>query len=308
MKFHLLGSVLLVALLTPLVPGLAEVKHKVEPRREMMVSTSWLAGQMGRGGVIVLHIAPDRESYDRGHIPGARFVPLGEIIIIRDGIPNEMPPVADLQQLFTRLGVGERERIVLYGEPNALSATRTLFTLAYLGHGGRGAILDGGLAKWKAEGRPIEQTPASFSPSVFTPRLNPGLIIRLEAMRDLSWVAANLEPPSVTIVDSRAADVYAGSAEKKTGHIPGAVNRYWMDDLVKESGTLRPPAELREAYQKVGVVPGQLIATYCNTGMQSSHTWFVLRYLGFDSLLYDGSMSEWSRAAGAPIVSGKERR
>ena len=123
-------------------------------------------------------------------------------------------------------------------------------------------------------------------------------------------LAAHLGDPDWAIVDCRfaLADPSLGRTQYLAGHIPGAVNRYWMDDLVKESGTLRPPAELREAYQKVGVVPGQLIATYCNTGMQSSHTWFVLRYLGFDSLRYDGSMSEWSRAAGAPIVSGKERR
>lgn len=281
---------------------------RVKPRREILVSTEWLAKQIDRRDITILHVAPDRESYDRGHIPGARFVPLGEIIIARDGIPNELPPVGDLQKLFTRLGVGESGRIIVYGEPSPLSATRTIFTLAYLGHAGRGAILDGGLAKWQAEGRPVEREPAMFSPSDFTPRLDPGLVIRLEAMRDLSWIAANLDPPNVTIIDSRAPEVYAGSTEKKTGHIPGATNRYWMDDLVKENGVLRPSGELRQAYERAGVRPGRLIVSYCNTGMQSSHTWFVLRYLGFDSQLYDGSMGEWSRAPKAPIVSGTAPR
>jgi len=277
-------------------------------RREMLVNTEWLAKRLERQEVIVLHIAPDRESYDRGHIPGARFVPLGEIIIARDGIPNELPPVDALCKLFTRLGVGGKKRIVLYGEPGPLSATRTFFTLAWLGHAGRGAVLDGGLAKWKAEGRPLEQSTTPFEPAPFTPRLDPGLVVRLEAMRDLSWIAANLEQPNVTIIDSRASDVYAGSTEKKTGHIPGAVNRYWMDALEKDSGILRPAEELRRGYQRIGASQKQLIATYCNTGMQSSHTWFVLRYLGFESLLYDGSIGEWSRASNTPIVSGPAPR
>jgi len=304
MKSGLRGIFVSILFLVLIVPAPATENHQVKPRREALVSTERLARQIGRRDMTILHVAPDRESYDRGHIPGARFVALGEIVIARDGIPNEIPPVGDLQKLFTRLGVGESGRIIVYGEPSALSATRTLFTLAYLGHGERGAVLDGGLTKWRAEGRPIEQTPASFAPSDFTPRLDPGLVVSLEAMRDLSWVAANIEPASVTIIDSRAPEVYAGSAEKKTGHIPGAANRYWMDDLIKESGVLRSPDELRRAYEGAGVRPGRLTVSYCNTGMQSSHTWFVLRYLGFESLLYDGSMGEWSRAANAPIVSG----
>jgi len=252
----------------------------------------------------ILHVAPDRESYDRGHIPGARFVALGEIVIARDGIPNEIPPVGDLQKLFTRLGVGESGRIIVYGEPSALSATRTLFTLAYLGHGERGAVLDGGLTKWRAEGRPIEQTPASFAPSDFTPRLDPGLVVSLEAMRDLSWVAANIEPASVTIIDSRAPEVYAGSAEKKTVSRPGWDTTWTGASPAASRSPSARPDELRRAYEGAGVRPGRLTVSYCNTGMQSSHTWFVLRYLGFESLLYDGSMGEWSRAANAPIVSG----
>ena len=148
----------------------------VKPRREMLVSSAWLAKRIGRPDLTILHIAPDRQSYDQGHLPGARFVPLSEIIIARDGLPNELPAVAELQKLFTRLGVGNAGRIILYGEPNALSATRTLFTLTYLGHGARGAILDGGLESWKAENRPLEKESPNFSPATFTPRPNPGLL------------------------------------------------------------------------------------------------------------------------------------
>ncbi|MEY3282029.1 MAG: sulfurtransferase [Acidobacteriota bacterium] len=279
----------------------------VKPRRELLVSTAWLAKRIGRPDLTILHIAPDRQSYDQGHLPGARFVPLSEIIIARDGVPNELPSMAELQRLFTRLGVGNTGRIILYGEPNALSATRTLFTLTYLGHGARGAILDGGLESWKAENRPLEKESPNFSPATFTPHANPDLLIDHRAMRDLSWIATNIDGSDVTIIDSRSAEVYAGSAEKKTGHIPGAVNLFWMDHFEKkpgQAGKMRSIEDLRRDYASIGVLPGRLVATYCNTGMQSSHTWFTLRYLGYDALLYDGSMTEWSRLAGAPIVSG----
>ncbi len=279
-----------------------------KPRRELLVSTKWLAKQLGRKEVVVLHVAPDRQSYEKGHVPGARFVALGEIIIARDGLPNELPPLADLHKLFTRIGVGGKGRIIIYGEPNALSATRTLFTLEYLGHGERGAILDGGLERWKAENRPLERETPVFAPASFRPSLNPGMIIDQRTMQNLSWQTTSIDNGMVTIIDSRAADVYAGSAEKRTGHIPGAVNLYWMNHFDAGTGTMRPIDDLRREYLGIGVTPDRLIATYCNTGMQSSHTWFTLKYLGYDVLLYDGSMTEWSRLPGAPIVSGKNPR
>jgi thiosulfate/3-mercaptopyruvate sulfurtransferase len=292
-------------ILTLVLQGVVASGAGVEPRREMLVNTKWLAKRLGRNDVTVLHVAPDRQSYDKGHIPGARFVALSEIVIARDGIPNELPPLAELHKLFTRLGVGGKGRIIIYGEPTALSATRTLFTLEYLGHGERGAVLDGGLERWKAENRPLEKETPTFAPASFLPRLNPGMIIDQRTMQNLSWLATSIASANVTIIDSRAPDVYAGSADKRTGHIPGAVNLYWMDHFNSTTGTMRPFEDLRRDYSRLGTAPGQLIATYCNTGMQSSHTWFTLKYLGYDVLLYDGSMTEWSRISGAPIVSGK---
>lgn len=278
------------------------------PRRNQLVSTAWLARQLGRPAVIVLHVAADRKSYDEGHIPGARFVPFNEIVTPRDGVTNELPPVESLQRLFTRLGIGEQARLVVYGDLNGLAATRTLFTLAYLGHLERSAILDGGLEKWKAEARPLEKASPNFTPASFTPRPNPTLVAGIDQMRDLSWVAANVVRANVTIIDSRSAEVYAGDAAKKTGHIPGAVNLYWMENLNGRDGALKPLDQLKKLYGALGLSPGQRIVSYCNSGMQASHTWFILHYLGYDSQLYDGSMGEWSKSANTSIVSGPARR
>jgi thiosulfate/3-mercaptopyruvate sulfurtransferase len=106
-------------------------------RSEMVVSTAWLVARLNDPKVVVPHVARERAHYDGGHIPGARFVGWGEITATRDGVPNELAPVAELHKLFERLGIGNDARIVLYGDSSGLSAARAYFTLDYLGHAGR---------------------------------------------------------------------------------------------------------------------------------------------------------------------------
>ena len=152
----------------------------------MIVSTSWLAGYLNDPKVVVLHLARERAHYDAGHIPGARFVGWGEITATRDGVPNELAPVADLQMLFERLGIGDEARIVLYGDNSGLSAARAYFTLDYLGHGARAALLDGGLEKWKTERRPTSTGLVETKTARFTPRVRASAITNLDVVRDLS--------------------------------------------------------------------------------------------------------------------------
>jgi thiosulfate/3-mercaptopyruvate sulfurtransferase len=140
----------------------------------------------------VLHVARERKAFDDGHIPGARFVGLGDLLMTREGVANELPPVEQLQRLFETLGIGDDGRIVIYGENNGLAAARAFFTLDYLGHGNRAALLDGGLEKWKAEKRELQTQAGTPVAAKFTPRLRPGVLVKLDAMRDLSWVAANV--------------------------------------------------------------------------------------------------------------------
>src|SRR5687768_5283003 len=176
----LLGGVLTIASVLFLGPfevegqGRADQKEKPPPvRSELIVSTAWLAAHLNDPKVVVLHVARARAHYDEGHIPGARFAGWNEITATRDGVPNELAPVADLQKLFARLGIGDDVRIVLYGDNSGLSAARAYFTLDYLGHGERSALLDGGLEKWKAERRgvsteKVEPKAAGFKPRVRT--------------------------------------------------------------------------------------------------------------------------------------------
>ena len=279
----------------------------------MIVSTAWLAAHLNDPKVVVLHVARERSHYEKEHISGARFVSWGEITATRDGVPNELAPVGDLQKLFERLGVGDEARIVLYGDNSGLSAARAYFTLDYLGHGGRTALLDGGLEKWKAERRDISTEMVEPKSARFTPRVRAGVVTNLDVVRDLSWTATNLTSPSAVLIDARPVDEYEGTKPgegvPRGGHIPGAVNVFWMQNVVsREKPTLRPAAELRGLYREAGVRQGLTIVTYCRTGGQASHAYFTLKYLGYDVVMYDGSFFEWSHAEGAPVVSGKERK
>jgi thiosulfate/3-mercaptopyruvate sulfurtransferase len=316
----LLGGLLTIASVLFLVPFQAEgqgrAHQKEKPpavRSEMIVSTAWLAGRLNDPKIVVLHVARERSHYDGGHIPGARFVGWGEITATRDGVPNELAPVADLQKLFERLGIGDDARIVLYGDNSGLSAARAYFTLDYLGHGARAALLDGGPEKWKAERRAISTDLVETKTARFTPRVRASAVTNLDVVRDLSWTAVNVISPSVALIDARPVDEYTGAKPgdgvPRAGHIPGAASVFWMQNVMsKENPALRSVPALRKLYEEAGAQHGRTVVAYCRTGGQASHTYFTLKYLGYDVVMYDGSFFEWSNTEGTPVVAGSERK
>jgi thiosulfate/3-mercaptopyruvate sulfurtransferase len=190
-----------------------------------------------------------------------------------------------------------------------LLAARAYFTLDYLGHGARAALLDGGLEKWKIEKLLVDTQPIKPESAKFTPRPRPQIVAKLDAMRDLSWVAANVPDGGVALIDSRPEEQYLGGQTQRSGHIPGAANLYWLIHLVsRENPAMKPADDLRKLYEALGLKADQKIVTYCNSGMQSSHTYFTLKFLGYDVMMYDGSFSEWIAAEGTGVVKGKERK
>jgi thiosulfate/3-mercaptopyruvate sulfurtransferase len=265
-------------------------------RSEMLVSTEWLAKHLDDSKVVVLHVARDKAGYDAGHVPGARMLLWTEMATTRDGVANELPPPADLEKLFERLGIGDRARVVLYGENAGIFAARAYFTLDYLGHGDRTALLDGGLEKWKAEGRPVSTEAVEPKPAPFTARVRPEVVVGRDAVRDISKAAAQPASSRTALVDARPPEHYT------QGHIPGAGNAYWMQGVEsKENPVLRSEAELRRLYETAGARKGKPVVTYCQTGGQAAHSYFALKYLGYKVAMYDGSFAEWSAAKDAPV-------
>lgn len=307
----ILGTV--IGMLSLFATAFADTGKEPSIRSDMLVSVDLLAKHLDDPKVVILHIAKERKHYDAGHIPGSRFVAWDELTATRGGVPNELPPIPELQKLFERLGVGDDARLVLYGDNSGLSAARAYFTLDYLGHGGRVALLDGGIEKWQAEKRPVSTESSAVKPARFTPDVRPGGVVGLDVMRDVSWVICHVENPRIVLVDARPAEEYSGENKgdgvSRGGHIPGAANVFWMHNLVsKEDPVLRSEAELRQLYEAAGAAPDIKVVTYCRTGGQAAHAYFTAKYLGYDVAMYDGSFFEWSKAADTPVTAGAERK
>jgi thiosulfate/3-mercaptopyruvate sulfurtransferase len=262
----------------------------------------------------VIQVGREQKDYYAGHIPNARFLPLNALVTTRNNNANELPPIDKLKTLFANLGVNNDSRIVLYGDNYNLLAARAYFTLDYLGFGDKAALLDGGLDKWKAEKRAISNEVSEIKIGNFTPRVNPKVVAVRDVVRDVSWTVANQDAPHYALIDARPNDEYTGAKADatlaKVGHIPGAVSIYWMEkNLVsKENPVLKPMKDLRQIYEASGASPSKKVVSYCRTGVQASHTYFVAKYLGYDVAMYDGSFSEWVTMEGAPVVTGDKAK
>src|SRR5947209_4562625 len=229
--------------------ALAQATGENQPRlrSEMLVTSEWLAGHLHDPELVLLCISASPEFYDKGHIPGARQILLSEIAITRDGIPNELPPVEKLQEIFAAAGVSNSSRVVLYGERFNLLAARAYFTLDYLGIAEHAALLDGGIEKWRTEQRPL----ATEKPPVKAARLT--IHPRPEILVDTAKMKALAAQRDVALLDARPKKEYSGEQlsedVRNAGHIPGATSLYWMDMLAsRENPVLKPEPELRRMY------------------------------------------------------------
>lgn len=256
----------------------AEIAGLPRVNENLLVSSEWLAGHLNDPDLVLLHVAPNRTAYDQGHIPGARFLPVSAILTEHEGNINELPSVERLDSVFEAVGVSDNSRVVIYGP--SLPAARAFFTLDYLGHGDRVALLDGGIEAWRTGGRPVTTEVASITRGSFTPRPQPQRVV------DASWVNAHLRDPGIA----------------RAGHIPGARNIFWEDLLVSRADPrLRDVPSLQARLREAGVNLGDTVVAYCRSGMQASMAYFVARYLGYETRMYDGSFLDWSRRPSLPV-------
>ncbi len=264
----------------------------------LLVSPAWLSARLGQPGIVVIHADRDRAAYDAGHIAGSQYLPLSAIAIERGGIAMELPTVQALDSVLESVGIGDSSRVIITGD--ALAAARLFFTLDYLGHASRAALLDGGTPAWIAAGFPVAVEPASTISSTLTPQPRPDLVV------DAAWVRAHLGDSTVALLDARPPADYAGTpgSSPPSGHIPGARNIFWKSTQGGSPPVLLARDSLEAMFSAAGVAPGDLVVTYCRTGVQASFLYFVARVLGYDVRMYDGSFAEWSQLAGMPIEQG----
>lgn len=263
----------------------------------MLVSTSWLADHLRDRSLVILHVGSSKD-YAAGHIPGALRLSLADISVSGpENLRLELPDEGSLQTALGRAGITEESRIVIYPANDSVqSATRVWFTLDYAGLANRASLLDGGLIRWKAEGRPLSTESPDVTPTLPRINLNP------EVLASAEWVRDHLHGPGVQIIDARTPEFHSGANPgqmPRAGRIPGAVNLPY-NTLLDGQGSLRPAAELRARF-----AAGKEVVAYCHIGLQATLVYFAARMLGEPVRLYDGSFQDWSRRAGWPVETGQ---
>ncbi len=278
---------------------------------DSLVSTDRLAQEIAAGSVAILDATahatdPARDAHGEfvaGHIPGAKFLDLASLKDTTSSVPSALPRPEQVARRLAELGVGSCDRVVLYDDSAVKTSARAWFILRM--NGVRDvAILDGGLAKWKAEGRPIESGEAVPAPCA-TETLS-GDDSRVRTKSDM---LANLDACAEQVIDARDAGRFTGETVDTVhnlpgGHIPGACNLFFRD-LYRDDGTFRSKEELRAAFERAGVDLGKPIVTSCGSGVTASVLLFALHLIGVeDGALYDGSWSEWGADPETPKETG----
>ena len=280
---------------------------------EALVSTEWLAAHLDdpAPAVRVLDssfkqpgvIPTARQDYDAGHIPGAAYFDIDDVAEPGTALPHMIPSAERFAAKMAERGVGNGDRVVVYDANGLSSAGRAWWMLRLFGHDNV-ALLDGGLPKWKREGRPLETAPPKIPPRAFTARFNTAMV------RDKAGIVANLATAAELVVDARSAGRFDGSAEetwpgRRRGHIPGSRNVPF--DLVTDPATkqLKGAEALRAVFAEAGVPLDARIVTSCGSGVTACAVAFALHLIGHPgAAVYDGSWSEWGLPDGPPIATG----
>jgi thiosulfate/3-mercaptopyruvate sulfurtransferase len=266
---------------------------------EVFITAEELRARMETEATLVLEVGRDTEAYDAGHVPTARFVSFGPLVVEVDGVPNEMPPVEQLVATLEAAGVSDDGRmLVVYGPP--LLAARAYATLDYLGLGPRASVLAGGRDAWEA---------ASGSLSRDVPESTRGSLTvapRSDRIVTAEWIRDRLGDDRIAVLDARPLDQYTGEVPgtgiARPGHIAGGVHLYW-EDTRTASGPLAEEA-LSSMFANAGAEPGDTVVAYCRTGIQASYLYAVSRALGYETRLYDASYMDWSARDELPVRTG----
>jgi thiosulfate/3-mercaptopyruvate sulfurtransferase len=270
-----------------------------------LVSTDELAQWQSGSRVVVLDVRTDVFTYLKGHLPGAEYLNTETVRASEGGIPTRLLSPSAYRELFGRLGIAYDRPVVIYsaGETHNIDATFVAWLLAAFGHP-QVYVLDGGFFKWQLEQRPVVQPYPRLPATSF-----PDRPFRPESA-SLADVQAALGDGGL-LVDARPPDQYAGQAgsQMRHGHIPGAINHYWQDDLTQEGfgHVWKSPDDLRRAYAAQGILPERDIIAYCNSATEASHVFFTLRYLlGYPRVrIYVGSWTEWAENPSLPVATGQ---
>jgi thiosulfate/3-mercaptopyruvate sulfurtransferase len=275
---------------------------------ERLVSTTWLAEHIGDEDIVVIESSEAVLLYETGHSPGA--VKVDWHTDLNDSVTRDYLDGAGFAALFGRLGIRRDATLVVYGDKSNWWAAYALWVFTLFGHEDV-RLLDGGRAKWIAEGRPLTRA-ATVRAAVDYPVVERDdseiRAFKEDVLAHFGSPLIDVRSPLEYTGERTTAPEYPEESALRAGHIPTAQNVPWGKAAAPD-GTFRAREELETIYEDgAGLAPGDDVIAYCRIGERSSHTWFVLTHLlGYEGVRnYDGSWTEWGSAVRVPIVKGEQ--
>ncbi len=276
-----------------------------------LVSTDWLAAHMKDPDLRILDASTylpsvdrdGRTEYDAVHIPGARFFDIDDVSDGRSDLPHMVPPIEKFMSRVRAMGVGDGHQIVVYDGSGLFSAARVWWLFRLMGQNNI-AVLDGGLPKWIAEGREVEDLAPVIRDRHMTVRFQNQMV------RDVTQVSSASKLGTSQIVDARAAARFRGEAPEpreglRSGHIPNSRNVPFTD-LLNDDKTMKTPDQTRAIFESAGVDLKKPIITTCGSGVTAAVLGLALERMGHDMWsLYDGSWTEWGMFPTVPVATGE---
>jgi thiosulfate/3-mercaptopyruvate sulfurtransferase len=267
---------------------------------DVLVDTEWLQARASDPTIRVVEVGGSPRGYGEGHIPGAAFLPMGQMSNPDDPIGGQIATQDQVSAALSSLGIEQGQTVVLHDRQNNLQAARAYWVLKYYQHA-EVRVYNGGVPKWTASGGALTIDAPEVTPSSYQAR-EADVAIRT------TWqdVVDATDDPSTLMCDVRSPDEHLGRdvRAERGGHIPGSINLEWTV-AVESDGTFKSAEDLSALYVGAGFTPDKRIITYCQSGVRGAHTWFVLsELLGYpDVRNYDGSWVEYGNNPESPIES-----